>query len=101
MVTVADEGREVVSLAAMKDAVDGMMAGDVLYLATAEVIARGELADGIVGERRNQLVPDVATGLSSRLLELNLIEETALEGAVHILFEIGGGDEDAIQRLPG
>jgi len=96
---MADEGREVVSLAAMKDAVDGVMAGDVLYLASAEVVTAGQLADGIVGERRNQLVPDVLTSLCRGLVELNLIEETTLEGAIHVLLQIGGGNQDAVQRL--
>ena len=50
LVAMADEGREVVGLAATKDAVDGMMAGDVLYLASAEVVTAGQLADSIVGE---------------------------------------------------
>ena len=99
LVAMADEGREVVGLAATKDAVDGMMAGDVLYLASAEIVTAGQLADSIVGERGNQLVPDVLTSLCCGLVELNLIEEATLEGAIHVLLQIGGGDEDAVQRL--
>ena len=33
------------------------------------------------------------------LLKLDLVEETALEGFVHIGGEVGGGDEDAIELL--
>ena len=44
---MADEGLQVVCLSAMKDAVDGVMAGDVLYLTSAEVIAGGQLTGGI------------------------------------------------------
>ena len=37
------------------------------------------------------------TGLDSGLVELDFIQETALEGFIHILLQIGGGDEDAIE----
>jgi hypothetical protein len=47
LVTVGDERSQVVGLVTMKDGVDGMVTGDVLYLTTAEVITSGQLAGGI------------------------------------------------------
>ena len=38
MVTVGDEGLQVVSLVTMKDAVDGVVTGDIFYLTSTEVI---------------------------------------------------------------
>ena len=38
LVTVGDEGLQVVSLVTMKDAVDGVVTGDVFYLTSTEVI---------------------------------------------------------------
>ena len=47
LVTMGDEGLQVIGIIAMKDAVDGMVAGDVFDLTTAEVITSGQLAGGI------------------------------------------------------
>ena len=44
---MGDEGLQFICLSTMKDAVDGMMAGDVFYLTSAEVIAGGQLTGGI------------------------------------------------------
>jgi hypothetical protein len=41
LVTVVDEGLQVVSLVTMKDAVDGMVTGDIFYLTSTEVITGG------------------------------------------------------------
>ena len=41
LVTMGDEGLQVVSLVTMKDAVDGVVTGDVFYLTSAEVITGG------------------------------------------------------------
>ena len=47
LVTMGDEGLQVVGLVAMKDGVDGMVTGDIFDLATAEVVAGSQLAGGI------------------------------------------------------
>ena len=47
LVTMGDEGLQVVCLSAMKDAVDGVMAGDVFDLTSAEVIAGSQLKGSI------------------------------------------------------
>ena len=41
LVTMGDEGLQVIGIIAMKDAVDGVVTGDVLYLTSAEVIKGG------------------------------------------------------------
>ena len=44
---MGDEDLQVVCLSAMKDAVDGVMTGDVFYLTSAEVIAGSQLKGSI------------------------------------------------------
>ena len=78
---------------------DGVLAGDVLYLAAAEVVGRSERG-GIGGsELGYHLLPDEAAYRGVGLVEAYLIEEAALEGGVEIVGEVGGGDEDAVERL--
>ena len=40
IVTMTDEHREYVITGAMQDGVDGIVTGDILYLATAEIVLR-------------------------------------------------------------
>jgi hypothetical protein len=47
---MGDEGLQVVGLGTMQDAVDGVMAGDVFDLTSAEVIATCQLAGSIIRE---------------------------------------------------
>ena len=44
-------------------------------------------------------MPDAGTSLLRRSVELDLIEEPALEGLIHILLQVGGGDHDAVERF--
>ena len=44
---MGDERLQVVGISTMKDAVDGVMAGDVFYLTSAEVIAGSQLKGSI------------------------------------------------------
>ena len=83
----------------MQDAIDGVVAGDILDLSTAEVVLGGQGADIGIAQRGEHLVPDAHAGLQRGLVELDLVEETTLEGLVHVLREVGGGDEDAVEGL--
>ena len=75
-------------LRAGEDAVDDMLAGDIFNLSAAEVIGLRQLR-GIFGWEFGQHgLPDVFHGLGAGAVELNLVEETALEGSVEILRQI-------------
>ena len=68
-----------------EDGVDDVLAGDVFYLSAAEVICFRQLR-GIFGREFGQHgLPDVFHGPSAGAVELNLIEESALEGSVSVL----------------
>ena len=68
-------------------------------MSAAEGIFRGEGEGGIVGEHGYEGLPDAAALFRQRSFELHLIEEPALEGAVEVLLEVGGGNHNALQRL--
>ena len=87
----------IISNSRMQYRLDGKMTGDVLYFTTAEIIlARQVTGVGII-QRRNHRLPNLSTAIQVWLLKLYLIEETALEALVHVLCEVGRGNEDAIQ----
>ena len=95
--TKLSKGFDHVLRLAMQYRLDGKMTGDVLYFTTAEIIlARQVTGIGII-QRRNHRLPNLSTTIQVWLLKLYLIEETALEGLVHVLCEVGRGNEDAIQ----
>ena len=83
----------------MEHSVDGMLAGDVLNLAATEVVGRGKRGGIGGGELGYHLLPNEAAYRGVGLAELYLVEEAALEGGVEIVGEIGGSDEDAVERL--
>ena len=78
---------------------DGMFSCDVLYLSATELV-RGCQGGGIVyGKFGNHLHPYLATDRGIRLVEPNLVEETALESSIEVFLQVGGSDEDAVERL--
>ena len=82
---MTDKHREHIFILTMQDGVDGIVTGDILYLATTEVVLRSQCMHIQVAEFRYHRVPNAGTSLLSRFFELNLIEESAFEGLVHIL----------------
>ena len=97
IVTMADEHGEHVLTPAMQDVIDGIVPGDVLYLASTEIVLRGQGVDIQFAEVSYHRAPDAGTSLFRWLIELDLIQKSTLEGLVLILLEIGGGNHDAIQ----
>ena len=80
-----------------EDVVDGALAGDVLNLSAREVEVGGQLT-GIVGaEVLQHGAPYLALHLGGGLVELNLEEESTLEGTVEVARQVGGGDKNAIK----
>ena len=83
-----------------EDVADGGLAGDVLDVAAAEVVAGGEGEGVRVGEVVQHRLPDFRAGLERRLLELHLEDEAAGEGVVaEVRREVRRRDEDAVQVL--
>ena len=96
---MAEEHRQRILAMAVQNHVDGIVAGDVLYLATAKVVFRGQCMDLLFAEVGDHRVPDVGTGFFGGLLELDLIEEAALKGRVEILRQVGGCNHNAVELL--
>ena len=90
----ADKGFKDVT---MKDIVDGVMAGNVLYLTTAEIILDGKCTNDVLIKRRHHRVPDAHAGFKGRLLKLNFVEESAFKSIVHITSQVCGGNKNAIK----
>jgi len=67
---MAEEHRQRILAMAVQNHVDGIVAGDVLYLATAKVVFRGQCMDLLFAEVWDHRVPDVGTGLVSSSLPL-------------------------------
>ena len=44
-------------------------------------------------------MPNQRAGFHGGLLELDLVEETALESLVQVLLQVGGGNHDAVELL--
>ena len=78
VVAVADKHGEGVAGGAVQDAVDVVVAGDIFYLSTAEVILLCQCLHVHVAQVGNHLMPDMCTGLHSGFLELDFVEEAAL-----------------------
>ena len=96
---VVFQDRKHLGIIAIKDAVDGVLAGHVLDLATAEVEAAGQNSGIVELQLGNHLLPDLLAHSGVGLLEHDLVKETALEGRVEVLGEVGGGNHDAVQVL--
>ena len=52
-----------------------------------------------IAERGHHRLPEALAHSGIGLLELDLVEEAALEGRVEVLRQVGGGYHDAVQRL--
>ena len=96
---VALEHGQHLVIVAIKDAVDGVLAGNVLDLASTEVEMAGQDGSVTVIQLGNHLLPDLLAHCGIGLLEHNLVEKTAFEGRVKVLGEVGGGNHDAVQVL--
>ena len=83
----------------MEDGVDGIVAGDVLYLATAEIIFFSQQADILIRQIRQHGVPNASTDLKRRLVELDFVEEPSFKSLIHILGKIRRGDKDTVEGL--
>ena len=71
----------------------------VLYLTATEIISVRQPLRLLRCQCRNHLVPDIHTGVQGRFLKINLIEEPSFKSLVHVLFQVRGGYEDAVERL--
>ena len=98
-VAVGGEAGEVVAFLAAEDGIDGGLATDVLDLSAAEVVGGGEGECIGIAEPGNHHLPDATTDGGVGLLEADFVEETALESAVEVLGEVGGGNHDAVEVL--
>lgn len=83
----------------MQDVADGIMASDVLYLTSAELVSRCQNAALFLVQTRYHLVPHVQACFDGGFLKFDFIEKPALERLVHVLGEIGGGNENAVESL--
>ena len=99
VVAMTDEHGENILTLTMQDVIDGIVTRDVFYLTTAEVILRSQRMHIQFAEVRDHRVPDAGTSLLRRFLELDLIEESAFEGLIHIFLQVGGGDHDTLECL--
>ena len=82
VVAMVDEHSEFVFLGIVQDAVDGVVTGDVLYLAAVEVVLCCKRLGIHLAQVGNHRAPDLYAGFDGRFLELNLVEEATLEGFV-------------------
>ena len=87
------------SRVAVQDGVDGIVTGYILDLATAEVVLLGQGTNVRLLQLGQHRMPDSHPGLQRRLVELDFVKETAFKSFVHVLGEVGGGDEDAFKSL--
>lgn len=87
-----------VGLFAVEDAFDAAFADDVLNLSPAELVVVGD-GSGLFDfcEFRKQVFPDPHPGVGIGSAEFDFEQETALEGGVEIVGEVGGGDKDAVE----
>ena len=84
---------------AVQDGINGIVAGDILYLAAAEVVPLCKQGGVRIAEVGQQLMPDGGAGFHCGFVKAYLIEETPLEGIVHILSQIGGGNQYSVEGL--
>ena len=94
---MTDKHGEYVGTLAIQDVVNGVVARDIFYLTTTEVVFRSQRVDIQVAQFRNHRVPDMSASILGRLLKLDFLEESAFKGLVHILLQIGGGYHDAVE----
>ena len=84
----------------IEDALNLAFAGDVFDLSSTERIAFHDTVVVLnILDFRNHVFPDVHSCVGLRFVELDFEQESALEGRVEVLGEVGGGDEDAVELL--
>ena len=69
-VAISSEDFNNVVCLAMKDIVDGVVSGNVLYLTTAEIILAGESTNDVLIKSRHHRLPNAHAGFERRLLKL-------------------------------
>ena len=82
-----------------EDGVEVPFAGDVLDLATTEIVAGSQLQSLSFGEFRDDGTPDGGAHLGAGLIETDLEKEAAVEGRIEVGGKVGGGDEDATEAF--
>lgn len=81
----------------MQNGINSVVSGNILYLATAEVVTLCQSLDVGFFQVRKHCVPDLHSCFKRWLVELDFVEKATLEGLIHVLGKIGGGDEDAVE----
>ena len=80
-----------------EDIVDRALAGNVLNLTTRKVEVGSQLLGIFVAEVLQHGTPYQAFHHGVGLMELNLEDKATLEGAVEVVRQVGGSDENALE----
>ena len=84
-------------LSRVQNVIDNALAGDILYLTSAEVKFVGQYQRISFLQVRKHGHPDVLALFGRWLLELNFVEEAAVEGIVQRAGQIGRGYHDSLK----
>ena len=96
-ITVAGKFGYQILRIAMQDIPNGVMPGNILYLSSAEIVLCGQDTRLRLVQFGYHFSPHAHTGFHGWPLKLDLVEESALKRFIHILSEVGCGNENSIQ----
>ena len=76
-----------------------MSAGDVLDLSATEVVSGSQDANVAFIQHWKHILPNAHTGFNRGFLELDFIKESTFKSLIHVLYQIGRGDQDTVERF--